>query len=150
VDPATGRTVTKFRLAEPDMGTDAAQTPAGAADPGGVGGVLPRLPNTVQRAVSAVPGGGKLNWDLTVEVGRYHLQYLCVGPGEVIIQAMVGRNDPLRSASVKCDGSVPSMIFYVGSTQQLSISVLRPGGEAATVGMQLARGDRMALPSLPG
>ncbi|GAB2942609.1 hypothetical protein GCM10027280_34010 [Micromonospora polyrhachis] len=147
VEPTTGRTMTKYFLAEPDSRT--LRTPAHSGGLESVDSMLPRLPDRVRRDVTILPGGGKLDWGLTVDAGRYHLQYLCVGPGELIIQVAVGQAEP-PAGSVPCDGPGASMVFSVDRAKQVRILVLRPGSQSVAVGIQLAPADDLVLPFPPG
>ncbi|MGW0431937.1 DUF6023 family protein [Micromonospora sp. NPDC003197] len=149
VDPATGRVTRKFWLPEPSPGTGDGPNPARVADALDVELVLPHLPDTLRREVSTLSGGGKLNWSLGIDAGSYRLQHLCVGPGELTIQVWVGQGDPLASTSVRCDGSVSSMMFNVDRSRQVRVSAVRPGGEQVVVGMRLAPADDQALPFPP-
>ncbi|MEV4627886.1 hypothetical protein AB0J90_16520 [Micromonospora sp. NPDC049523] len=102
------------------------------------GNALPEFPGTVRRDLFAVHEGTSTDWPVPVEPGgRYLLQYVCTGPGELTIRLDGTRTGSTETALVCGDGFTSTEVTAAQSRMVIQVSRSRPQPGRAEVAIQL-------------
>ncbi|MGW4462425.1 hypothetical protein [Micromonospora sp. NPDC004704] len=102
------------------------------------GNVLPEFPGTVRRDLFSVHEGTSTDWPVPVEPGgRYLLQYVCTGPGELTIRVDGIRTGKTETALVCGDGFTSTEVTAADARMVIQVSRSRPQPGRAEVAIQL-------------
>lgn len=102
------------------------------------GNALPEFPETVRRDVFSVHEGTTTDWPVHVHPdGRYLLQHVCDGPGELVIGVKGTKTGSTETALVCGDGFASTPVTAADSRLVISVSRPRPQPGPAEVAIQL-------------
>jgi hypothetical protein len=96
---------------------------------------LPRSVHTVRREVMTLHDASFASWPVAAAAGdRYLLQYVCVGAGQLRVQA-AGAEQSSTPPAAPCDGSLFSA--ELAADGPMLVSAARLGPEPIEIGVQL-------------
>lgn len=102
----------------------------------GLDGVLPDEPNVVRSETGRIDPDGTYVLHVPLEKdGRYRLQYVCLGPGDLSVRIR-GTAEGEMLHHLDCQGNLNAFPFVAADTAVV-IEVHRPGPEPSEIGVQV-------------